>query len=189
MITLIKQQFIELIKQQFIELINGEDKEPNIKNQTYYYFDDMTDIRNSHSNLLKIDKKSRRGSDIYYVNYLTIEKLSNCNFNCNCDCNYENIRNVNQLYLIIHSATGCFRKEYGEKYLILHSTEKYEEVFFGIKSRIETINVGKKLFYEKDYARAAVNTDDNVPLNKPLKFPTLTIVIRYVFQKGEELYP
>ena len=65
----------------------GEDKELNIKNRTYYYFDDMIDIRNFHSNLLKIDKKSRRGSDIYYINYLTIKKFSNFNCNCNFDCN------------------------------------------------------------------------------------------------------
>ena len=46
-----------------------------------------------------------------------------------------------------------------------------------------------KLFYGKDYARIGVNTHDNVPLNKPLKFPMLTIIIRCVFQKGEELDP
>ena len=47
----------------------------------------------------------------------------------------------------------------------------------------------KKLFYEKDYARIGVNTDDDVHLNKPQKFPTLTIIIRCVFQKGEKLDP
>ena len=43
--------------------------------------------------------------------------------------------------------------------------------------------------YEKDYAKMGVNTDDDVPLNKPLKFPTLTIIIRCIFQKGNELDP
>ena len=42
---------------------------------------------------------------------------------------------------------------------------------------------------KKDYARIGVNTDDDVPLNKPLTFPTLTIIIRCVFQEGEKLYP
>ena len=45
-------------------------------------------------------------------------------------------------------------------------TEKYEEVFSGILSEIETINSGEKLFYEKNYAKIGVNTDDNVPLDK-----------------------
>ena len=41
---------------------------------------------------------------------------------------------------------------------------------------------------KKNYAWTRVNTDDDLPLNKPLKFPTLTTVIRCVFQKDEELY-
>ena len=76
-----------------------------------------------------------------------------------------------------------------KKYLILDSTEKYEEVLSEIKSEIKTINGGKELFYEKDYTRIGVNTDDDVPLNKPIKFPTFTIIIRCIFQKGEELDP
>ena len=39
------------------------------------------------------------------------------------------------------------------------------------------------------YARIRVNTDDDVPLNKQLKFPTLIIMVRCVFQEGETLYP
>ena len=93
---------------------------------------------------------------------------------------------MNPLYLIIHSATGCFKEKYGE---IIDSTEKYEEVFSLIKSENETLNGGKELFYEKNYARIVINTDDNLPLNKQLKFLTLTIIIRCVFQKGKKLYP
>ena len=48
---------------------------------------------------------------------------------------------------------------------------------------------GKELFYEKNYARIGINTDDDVPSNKPLKFPTLTIIIRCVFQEAEKMYP
>ena len=50
-----------------------ETKELNIKNQTYYFFDDMIDIRNFHSNLLKIDKKPYEDNVIYYINYITIK--------------------------------------------------------------------------------------------------------------------
>ena len=77
------------------------------------------------------------------------------------------------MYLIIHSATGYFKEKCSEKYLILDSTEKYEEVFSGILSEVKTINGGKELFYEKYYARIGVNIDDNVPLSKKLKFPSL----------------
>ena len=59
----------------------------------------MIDIRNFHSNLLKIDKKSHKDIDIYYVGYIMIKKFSDC----------ENIHSMNPLYLIIHSATGDFK--------------------------------------------------------------------------------
>ena len=56
----------------------GQVKELNIKNQTYYFFDDMIDIKNFNSNLLKIDKKSHKDIDIYYIGYITIKKFSDC---------------------------------------------------------------------------------------------------------------
>ena len=117
--------------------------------------------------------------DIYYIGYIKIKKFSDC----------ENIHRLNLLYLIFHSVTGYFKEKNGEKYLIIDSTEKYEEVFSGIRSEIKTLNGGKELFYEKNYARIGVNTDDNLPLNKPLKFPTLTIIIRCIFQEVAKLYP
>ena len=56
---------------------------------------------------------------------------------------------MNPLHLIIHSATGYFKEKNGERYVILDSTEKYEEVFSGIISEVNTLNGGKELFYEK----------------------------------------
>ena len=157
----------------------GEVKELNIKNQTYYFFDDMINIKNFHSNLLKIDMKSHEDIDIYYIGYILIKKFSDC----------ENVRSINPFYLMIHSSTGHLKEENGEKYLIIDSKEKCEEIFSGIKLEIEKLNGGKELFFEKNYARIGVNPEDNLPLNKPLKFPTLTIIIRCVLQKGEKLHP
>ena len=45
------------------------------------------------------------------------------------------------------------------------------------------------MFYEENYSRIGVNTDDDIPLNKTLKFPTLIKIIGCVFQEGEKLYP
>ena len=97
----------------------------------------MIDLKNFHSNLLKIDKKSHEDIDIYCIGYITIKKFRDC----------ENIHSVNPLYLIIHSATGHFKEKNGEKHLIIDSTEKYEEVFSEIVSEIKTLNGGKELFY------------------------------------------
>ena len=65
----------------------------------------------------------------------------------------------------------------------------YRQVFSGIRSQIKIFRGGKELFYEKDYAKIGINTDDDLPINKPIKFPTLTIIIRCIFQEGEKLYP
>ena len=155
-------------------------QELNIKNQTYYFFNYIIDIKKFQSNLLKIDKKPYKGIDIYYIGYIMIKKFDN---------DHKNIHGVNPLYLIFQSVTGHFEEKNGEKYLILDSTEKYDEVFSAIKSQIETINGGEKMYYEKNYARIGVNTDDDIPMNKQIKFPTLTIIIRCVFQSDKKLCP
>ena len=117
----------------------GKVKELNIKNQTYYYFNGIINIKDFHSNLLRIDKKQHKDIDVYYIGYITVKKIGDC----------ENINSVNPLYLMIHSAAGYFKEKYGEKYLVLDSTEKYDEVFSGIKKEIGTISGRKELFYEK----------------------------------------
>ena len=154
----------------------GKVKELTIKNQTYHYFNDIIDIKDFQSNLLTIDYED---IDIYYIGFIMIKKFGDC----------ENIHSVNPLYLLIYSATGYFKEKNGEKYLILDLTEKYEEDLSGIKEEIETINGGKELIYEKSYAKIRVNTDDDVPLNKQLKFPTFTIIIGCIFQEDKELDP
>ena len=118
----------------------GEVKEINIKKIKHIiFFDDMIDIKNFHSNLLKIDKKLHKDMDIYYIGYITIKKFSDC----------ENVHSLNPLYLIIHSAAGHFEEQYWEKYLIIDLTKKYEEVFSAIKSEIKTLNGRKELFMKK----------------------------------------
>ena len=72
------------------------------------------------------------------------------------------------MYLIIHSATGHFKEKLSE---------------------IKTLNGRKELFYKKNYVRIGINTEDDLPLNKPLKFPTMTINITCVLQESEKLYP
>ena len=85
----------------------GQVKEINIKNQTYYFFDDMINIKNFHSNLLKIDNKSYKDIDIYYIGYITIIKFGDC----------ENIHSVNPLYLLISQRSGYIEEKNGNKCL------------------------------------------------------------------------
>ena len=46
-----------------------------IKNRTYYFYKDIIDIEEFDSNLLKIDKKSYKDIDIYYIAYITIKNM------------------------------------------------------------------------------------------------------------------
>ena len=71
----------------------GETKDFNIKNWTYYYFDNMIDIKKFEPNLLKIDKRPYKCFDIYYIGYTTIKKFDKFS-------DRENIHSVNPLHLI-----------------------------------------------------------------------------------------
>ena len=65
----------------------------------------MINIKNFHSNLLIIDKKSSKEVDIYNIGYITIKKFDDC----------ENIHSINPLWLIINSATGHFKEKKTKK--------------------------------------------------------------------------
>ena len=122
-----------------------------IKNQTYYFYNDMVNFKNFESNLLKIDKKHYKGIDIYYIGYITIKKIGDC----------ENIHSVNPLYLLVNHASGYIEEKNGNKYLIFDDSvnenkgllKKYTDVWYGIKSEIKTINGGKENDYGKDYMK------------------------------------
>ena len=43
--------------------------------------------------------------------------------------------------------------------------------------------------YAKDYMKITFNSDDNLPLSKPLKFYQMVVTIRYVFSEDNKLYP
>ena len=45
------------------------------------------------------------------------------------------------------------------------------------------------MYYEKNYARIGVSTDDDIPINKQIKFPSLTVIVRCVFENDKKLCP
>ena len=53
----------------------GTVKQINITNQTYYFYNDINDLENFKSNLLKIDKNSYKNIDIYNFGYITIKLM------------------------------------------------------------------------------------------------------------------
>ena len=119
---------------------------------------------------------------IYSIGYITID-----------DC--ETIYSVNPLYLIIAHANGYIEEKGVNKYLVFDSTDenkellkKYNDVFNGIRDKIKEI-CSDECDYEKDYMKIKFNSDDNLPLNKPLEFHNMTITIRSVFEDDGKLYP
>ena len=79
-------------------------------------------------------------------------------------------------------------KKNGNKYLIFDYSVNVWDVWDGIKNEIKAINGGKENDYGKDYMKIKFNSDDDLPLNKPLKFHAMTIIIRSVFEEGGKLY-
>ena len=146
----------------------------------------MINIESFDSNLLKTDKKHYKWINIFYIGYITIKKIDDC----------ENIHSVNPLYLLVNHASGYIEEKNGNKYLIFDSVDenkevlkKYADVWDGIKNKIKAINGGKENEYGKDYIKIKFDSDDDLPLNKPLKFHAMTIIIRSVSEEDGKLYP
>ena len=152
----------------------------------------MINIKNFNSDLLKVDKRSYKNIDIYYIGYITIKNISD----------YESICSANPLYFIIdfiiyfiHLLDGYIEEKNGNKYLIFASTDKNKEVLTiytklwdGIKNLIEKIN-NKSGKYGKEFMKIKFNSEDNLPLNEILKFYNLTVILRSVFQEDSKYYP
>ena len=61
--------------------------------------------------------------------------------------------------------------------------KRYADVWDGIKNEIKAINGGEENHYRKDYMKIKFNSDDDLPLNKPLKFHAITIIIKCFWRK------
>ena len=163
----------------------GTIKQINVKNWTYYFYNDIIELENFDASLLKIDKKSNKDIGIYNIGYVTIKKIGDC----------KNIYTVNLLYFCINHASRYIEEINENKYLIFDSIDenkellkKYNDVFNGIRDKIKEIN-SDECDYEKGYMKIKFNSDDDLPLNKPLKFHLMTITIRSVFEEDGKLYP
>ena len=96
-------------------------KDISIKNHTYYFGDDIINIKNFDSNNIKIDKKSYWNIFIYYIGHVTIKDLK-----------YIKINTVNPLYLIFNRVNRYFEEINGNKYLTLVPTSESKEDFKNI---------------------------------------------------------
>ena len=79
----------------------GEIKQINIKNRTYYFYNDIIDLKDFDAKLWKIDKKLYKNIDIYYIGYITIKKVHDD----------ESSYSVNPLHLRIGHASGYIEEK------------------------------------------------------------------------------
>ena len=108
------------------------------------------------------------------------------------------IVNVFTMWIFVFACWSCkwiYWGKNGNKYLFFDSTDenkellkKYNDIFNGIRDKIKEISSGE-CDYEKDYMKIKFNSDDDLTLNKPLKFRLITINIRSVFEEDDKLYP
>ena len=95
----------------------------------------------------------------------------------------------------IDNASGDIEEINKDQYLVFDVRDenkkllkRYDDVFSGIMVKIKEID-NDWLEYSKDYTKIKFNSDDNLPLNKQLKFYQMTVTIRYVFSEDNKLYP
>ena len=156
-------------------------KDKNIKNHTYYIFDDIINIKDLGPNNIKIDEKSYTNILIYYIAYVMIK-----------DSKYVKINSVNILYLMVNKMNGYFEETNENKYLTLvpinESKEKTEyELWIKIRDLIRLITKTSDDYDEKDI-KIKLSSDDKLPLNKTIEIPVMVIVVRTVFCENTK-YP
>ena len=148
----------------------------DLKIRTYYFFNDIINMKNFDPNNIKIDEKSYKDILIYYIGYLTIKYLK-----------YVKINSVNPLYLTFNKVNDYYEEINTSKYLALISTneskekiKKYEELWSKIRNLVSLITKNSDDYVEK-YMKIKFNLDNKLPLNKTIKFPGIIIVVRTVF--------
>ena len=161
----------------------------NIKNKTYYFYSDLINVLNFKPSNLKLDTKTRKDIDIYYIGFIDKTKPEDWHVN-----------SVNPLYLMINKVFCSFGEENGVKYLKIkknHSEpalNKWNLVFDSIKSIIKKINNEKCKKFSGCLKLSEINfidgfnkikfiSDDFLREDKLIYFPTLTVVLDVFLKK------
>ena len=129
----------------------GVVKQINIKGRTYYFYNDIINIKNFDARLLKIDKKSRKDIGIYNIGYITKKKTDDCQSIYSVNPLYSFIdhasgyveeKDLNSLYLNIDHASGYIEEKGANNYLVFDSAnenkelmKKHSDAWNGIKNK------------------------------------------------------
>ena len=155
----------------------------DIKNRTHYFFNDIN-IENFDPINIKIDEKSYKNNLIYCIEYVTSQRIHKYLY-------------CNPLYLIFRYANGYSEEINGNKYLMLVPTneskekiKKYEELWSKIRDLIRSVTKNSDDYgYDEKYTKIKFDSDDELPRNKTMEIPTITIVVRAIFLENSKYYP
>ena len=161
----------------------GTIKEINIKNQTYYFYNDIIDLDKFDESKIKVDKKDFNDIDIDYLGYEYKKKITECNI----------IKSVNRLYLRIADIKGQFEKGKDDAwYLVISDKDdvykKLVDIFESIKNEIIE-KTWEALEYDKDYMKIKFESNNIFRTNEDVNIHLATIVIRAIFAKDGKYYP
>ena len=150
-------------------------KQMNIKNRTYYFYNDIFNLVEFDGSKIKVDKKDFNNIDIYYLGYEHKKKISECNV----------INGVNPLYLRIINMNGQFEKGKDDAwYLIISDKDdvykKLIDIFESIKNKI-TEKTWEVVEYDDDYMKIEFESNNILPLGKDVNIHMATIISRAIF--------
>ena len=155
-------------------------KQLNIKNRTYYFYNDLMNISNFEPGNLKVDEKTWKDIDIYYIGYVDKKKVNS----------------VNPLYFIINKVFSFVGEKNGVKYLKIDKLKKFSDtdtltiwnqVLAAIKYHINKID-NNNVNFDSDFDKIKFVSNDFLPLGRLIYFPTLAIVIRCVSKQEDVFY-
>ena len=159
-------------------------RQMNIKNHSYYFYNDIIDFDEFDESKIKIDKKDFNDINIYYLGYEYKKKITECNV----------INSVNPIYLRIRDITGQFKKNKdGNAWYLIISDDadilrKFANIWKSIRASIEE-NTDDIVQYDKNDMKIKFESNDNLPTDNIINMHQVTIIIRLVFQRGKKLYP
>ena len=143
-------------------------KEINIKNGTYYCFDDKLKIEDfNFENILPAEKS--------YGNILIY------------DIPHKTLIGVNSFCIRFNKVDGCIRVYDGTRYLVLFGGEKYGSIYNTIRYLI-WVKSGITYVFPRHYAKIKVNSYYSVPLEKTLAFHNVIIHIKLLWNKDQNHY-
>ena len=172
-------------------------KSLKIKNESMFYPNDMIQLNNINSQLLKVNKReNRENNNIYYISY-KINKPEH------------DINSINNLYLVVDCLCGTIEKINGSKdrYLVINEDslmgksnfmgEKNISFFYLWDSNINKIKYlrGDDIMFDdneviiKDWNKIRFSSDIFIPNDVSINFYSLVIVINYVNEKNDEFIP